>query len=376
MEAVRRYVFPVVWMVIFGLIAAALVRLAFFGDGSTGDPEGGATPTAQVDQYATVAVERGDIASVLTLPATVQADPASPMKATAGGEVTVLHVKNGDHVEQGDKVLEVRAPAEPTADPAGADAAVPAAPAEATYHYTTLRAGAAGTVTGLDVVKGQTVAVGDVVASISPGTHAVVASLTPEQQLQLMDQDLHASTTVPTSPDPVACEAPRIQEKSASADGATPPADQAAPDQSGPDQSGPGQSGTGQSGTDQAAPDQTVPDQADPNASGSDSSAALRCPVPAGTRIVPGLSLKVTVDLGSATGVLVLPTTAVEGEVSTGNVYVLDTPGGEPVAKPVTLGKRGDGKVEITGGLAEGDEVLQFVPGVENTDADESGGAW
>lgn len=355
MEAVRRYVFPVVWMVILGLIAAALVKMAFFGDDASAQAGDEVTPTAQIDQYATVPVERGDIASALTLPSTVEADASTPMKAAYAGEVTVIYVANGDHVEQGDKIIEVRTPNESAAaaDPAadGAAGGQAAATGATTYSYHQLRAGAAGTIGDIAPMKGQSVNIGDTVASISPGTYAITAKLTPEQQLQLLDQDIHATAAVPTTPDPVPCQAPRIVENDpAKATAQTP-------------SSGDGMTEEGY-----------VDGSTDGSGTSSGAAATLRCPVPAGTRIVPGLGVDVTVDLGTAQGVLTLPTTAVEGELNDGTVYVLDDASGEPVPLPVTLGKRGEGVVEITGGLEEGQEVLQFVPGVENEDAGDDGG--
>ncbi|UYG17446.1 hypothetical protein BRM3_03175 [Brachybacterium huguangmaarense] len=345
MEAVRRYVFPLIWMVILAVIAAALAKMAFFSSSSADDGPG-ASPAAEVDQYATVAVARGDISSSIDLSATVTPDDGTPLKASDAGEISTLWVRNGDHVVEGDKILQVRVPREEdpvpaaAADPAGADAAAATstAPAEVRYRYLTLKAGSDGTIRDLAVLKGQTLAIGDPVATISPGTYAIVADLTPEQQLRLLDQQITATAALPDAADPVPCQAPAIEEDDPSQDDAS-TASQPVMDPY-----------TGEVSTPQ------------------ESQAALRCPVPDGTKIVPGLSVTVTVDLGTASGVLTVPITAVEGDGTAGTVYVLDEETGEPTAQKVTLGKRSEDTVEVTEGVEEGTQVLQYVPGVDSDD--------
>lgn len=352
MESVRRFVFPVIWMLLVALIAAALIKVAFFSGGDTATADG-ATPAASADQYATVPVARGDIASTLNLDATVTPEDSTPLKATGAGEISTLWVKDGDHVAQGDRILQVKAPREDAASAAApaaaADGSAPASPTAAApqYRYLTLTAPADGTIRDLSALKGQTIAIGDTVASVSPGTYAIVAALTPEQQLQLLDRQISASASLPDSADPVPCQAPSVKENASTAQGsataaATPAADAA------------GTGGSDTSGGDQQA---------------SSSAASLRCPVPAGTKIVPGLTVKVAVDLGTASGVLTLPTTAVEGTGTAGTVYTLGDDG-KPAAKKVTLGKRGDDVVEVTGGVSEGEKILRYVPGVNADDSE------
>jgi macrolide-specific efflux system membrane fusion protein len=60
--------------------------------------------------------------------------------------------------------------------------------------------------------------------------------------------------------------------------------------------------------------------------------------------------------------VLVVPTTAVEGGAQTGVVHVMGADGAAE-QRPVTLGLNDGVSVEVIEGLAEGDMVLQFVPG-------------
>src|SRR5690606_23797320 len=93
--------------------------------------------------------------------------------------------------------------------------------------------------------------------------------------------------------------------------------------------------------------------------------AHLLCPVPEGVRVVPGVAVDVTVDLRTRSGVRVVPTTELQGKGTSGTVYVLDEASGEPAPVEVGLGLRQDGQVEITSGLEAGQEILQFVPGVD-----------
>ncbi|AXK46843.1 efflux RND transporter periplasmic adaptor subunit [Brachybacterium saurashtrense] len=343
MDALRRYVFPVIWMLILGLIALALVKMAFFPSGADAAQEDPQSPTAEFDQYAVVPVETGDLSSELVLAAMVQPDAGTPLKATADGEINRIWLHNGDHVEKGQRILQVRQvvepevlemPEEPIEGDETAAAAAPQAPA-AEYRYLNLVATATGTLSGMEVAEWDGLATGDAVATISPGTNSIVADLTPEQQLSLLDVDLTATAALPASQDPVTCGAPAITED---AEVERPKAPQGEID----------------------------PFTGEPLSSGGAVSAAqLTCPVPAEERVVPGLGVEVTVDLGSRTGVLTVPTTAVEGEGASGTVYAIDEETGEPMPLSVTLGMRGEGTVEITGGLEEGQEILQFAPGVD-----------
>lgn len=363
MESVRRYVFPIVWMLIFAVMALALAKLAFFPTGAVAGEGDDLYPTAEFDQYATVLPETGDITSTMTLDAMVQPDAGTPVLAKASGEITKIWVKNGDVVEKGDRILQVRVPQEPAMPEApavgpdtgelGPDGQPIAAPAPAVnpspaqeYLYLNLTAPEAGKITGLTLAEWQTTSAGEPVATLSPGTYSIVADLTPEQQLDLLDTEIKATADLPTAKDPVACASPSITEDEKVEEPTAPPQ----PD--GMEIEMPGME-TGGSGV---------------------SAAQLRCPVPEDAKVVPGLSVKVSVDLGSASGVMTVPTTAVEGEGTEGTVYVMDGATGEPMPIPVTLGLRGEGVVQIVEGLQEGQEILQFVPGVDNPEGGMFGG--
>lgn len=355
MAAVRRYVFPLLWLLVLGVIALALVKMAFFPSGADAAGEDGLVPGAELDGFALVTAESGDITATLALAGMVEADEGTPLTARTGGEITKIWKGAGQSVDKGEKVLQVRYPVEvapaplveedPAADGEAAEEIAAPAPAPqptTEYRYVNLVATETGILTDMEVEEWEDVAEGDRIATISPGTYSIRADLTPEQQLSLLDVELRATAAVPTAEEPVACTAPEIAQQSGRPD-ATSPAD---------------------------SPDATLEDpfaEPAPAAGGSSGEALahLLCPVPEGVRVVPGLAVDVTVDLGSRTGVLTVPTTAVEGKGAKGTVYVLDEVSGEPLPVEVGLGLRQDGLVEITGGLEAGQEILQFVPGVD-----------
>ena len=70
----------------------------------------------------------------------------------------------------------------------------------------------------------------------------------------------------------------------------------------------------------------------------------------------------VDVAAGVATDVLTVPLTAVEGAAGKGVVTVVGADGTEE-EREITLGINDGTTVEVTGGLVEGDMVLEFVPG-------------
>ncbi|MGO1283858.1 MAG: hypothetical protein ACTHWF_13750 [Brachybacterium sp.] len=367
MDALRRYVFPVIWMLILGLIALALVKMAFFSAGADAAEEDPEFPTADFDQHALVTVETGDVSSELVLPAMVQPDAGTDLKATDEGEINKIWLKNGDHVEKGQRILQVRQPVEPEMSelpapeaelpegaPEGEEAAGEAEPVPAPqptapeYRYVNLVSTATGTISGMEVAEWDALAKRDTVASISPGTYSIVADLTPEQQLSLLDVELDATAKLPTTQDPVTCTSPAITEDAEVQEPSAPQTPEVDPFTGEPLSSG-----------------------------GSDVSAAqLTCPVPSDARVVPGLSVEVTVDLGTRTGVLTVPTTAVEGEGTAGTVYALDDATGETVPLEVVFGMRDDGRIEVTEGLEDGQEILEFAPGVDAVEDSMSVEGW
>lgn len=346
----RSVVLPVLRLVVWTVIALSLAWLAFGRADPVPDTVAAPSFAAAVPE---TVVSRGTVENKLRLDGSVAADPATPVKTTANGRVTRLRVRVGDAVGRGAPLLDVvtetetpartETPGRPgAAGPAPAEAAVPPPAAAVKKTTTVVRAPAAGTVTAVDVLTDQQVAVGDAVASVRPGTLTVSASLTQQQQFRLLTPPTVADVTVPGGPAPFRCEDVRVGE----------PEPAEAPAGAAP--SGP--SGAfGASGV--AGP-----------ATGS-----ITCRVPAGATVFAGMSATVELLAGSATDVLVLPVTAVQGAVGTGTVWV-PRPDGEPVERTVQLGLTDGERVEVRSGLAEGDRVLQFVPNSDQQ-SDPGGGA-
>jgi macrolide-specific efflux system membrane fusion protein len=306
----RKWVFPIIRIIIFLAIAAALVKMAFFSGAITAtDPT---VPTAQIEEPLAT-VETGTITNDVTLSATVSADAAVAVKATLAGEVKKVLVKPEQAVAAATPMLTIRSE-------------VPAADGTPVIKTVTVTAGSVGILSSFPVIVGQVVAVGDVIGHVAPPTFSVSGSLAPEQQYRLLNRPTEAVVRITGGPAPFTCTGLTISSALA---GAT------ADNSSTPD-SGSGASSTG--GT------------------------TIRCPVPAGVTVFSGLAAKLTISGGVAKDVLVVPITAVEGSAQSGLVYTQKADGTSE-KRPVTIGLNDGTNVEITGGLNKGDQILQFVPG-------------
>ncbi|TFV65922.1 UNVERIFIED_ORG: biotin/lipoyl-binding protein [Bacillus sp. AZ43] len=326
MSAVRTIVFPALRLLVWAVIAVALVVLAFRG--GSGDPGGSAGPGAPtLDLGSTpVPVSRGTITNTVTVDGTVVADPAVPVKATAAGTVRRVLVDQGATVSAGQALLEIRY--EEALDPVvGRDAEgnPTSTPRPPRVRTATVTAPVAGTLSTLGVLVDQIVAVGDSVGAVSPGTLSVTASLTQAQQFRLLAPPSTAEVEVQGGPAPFTCSGLTL--------GAAPMPDTGAQDGGTPPPGGPSAGG----GT------------------------TARCSVPAGVTVFAGMGATVRVQAGTAENVLVVPITAVQGSVQTGNVWVVGDDGAEQ-ERAVTLGLSDGDLIEVREGLTEGEQVLQFVP--------------
>jgi membrane fusion protein, multidrug efflux system len=77
--------------------------------------------------------------------------------------------------------------------------------------------------------------------------------------------------------------------------------------------------------------------------------------------VFAGMGASMAIEAGRSDDVLVVPITAVQGSVQTGNVWVLGDDGA-PAQRQVTLGLSDGDQIEVRDGLTEGESVLQFVP--------------
>jgi membrane fusion protein, macrolide-specific efflux system len=303
----RKWVFPIIWMVIFAVIAVALVKVAFFAEPADGASDF-IVPTGSIEEPQ-IPVATGTIRNDVTLTGTVNADDAVPVKATLAGEVRKVSASVGQWVDAGAELFTIRSETPGDMLPDGTMA-------KPKVKTETVKAPISGTLTSLTVIVGQAVSVGEEAGNVAPASFNVTASMPPEQQYRLLSKPTEATVTITGGPAPFTCTGLSITTALA------------------------GQ-GEGQAAT---------------------SGTTVRCAVPAEVTVFAGLAAQITIAGGLAENVLVVPTTAVEGGAQTGVVHVMAADGATE-ERPVTLGLNDGVSVEVIEGLAEGDMVLQFVPG-------------
>ncbi|TWX34142.1 biotin/lipoyl-binding protein [Frigoribacterium sp. ACAM 257] len=320
MRVAKTWIFPILRILIFLAIAVALVKLAFFAapDAATGSV---AAPTGEVVEPQ-VAVAVGTVTNDVTVDAAVEADAASTVPATLAGTVVTVVVERGQVVAAGDKVATLRSETPQEALVAADGTVTERAPIVKTAEVTSP---VAGTVTELPVIKDQEVAVGDPVAKVAPPTFHVTGSLAADQLYRLVSRPAEGTASIQGGPAPFAC------------------------------------TGLSIGGADAASGAPTAGDGGDGTAGGS-SGQSVTCAVPGDVTVFAGLATKLTIPAGVATDVLTVPLTAVEGAAGKGVVTVVGADGAEE-EREITLGINDGTTVEVTGGLVEGDMVLQFVPG-------------
>jgi multidrug efflux pump subunit AcrA (membrane-fusion protein) len=298
----RKWVFPILRLVVFAVIAIALVKLAFFADPVE---QSGEQPTGEIVEPQ-IPVMLGTIQNDVVLNGSVSAKPAVPVKATFGGEVTKVLVKQGKPVKKNTPVMIVRA------DLVNSNGTP--------YQRTqTVYAGTKGILSSFSVLVGQVVGIGDIVGQVAPQTFTVTASIAPEQLYRLTEKPTEAQVTVQGGPAPFTCTNLVIL---------TPL---------------PGEGG-------------------DPGGEDGGSGTTVRCNVPSDVRVFSGLVADLTIAGGIAENVLVVPMTAVQGAADTGIVYVIAEDGSQE-ERTVELGINDGVNIEVTSGLSEGETILQFVPG-------------
>lgn len=333
MGVARRVVFPILWLVLFAVIAAALFKLAFLdGLSARAVTE---TPSGQL-QTATVQAARASVTNTVEVQGSVVADPLIPVRSTADGTVVYIDVAQGEPVEAGERLFQVRKLLDepPVARPAADDDAEAAPePAAPLYTYVDVTATVSGTLDSFEVLLNQQLSVGAEVAFIDPGTFSVEGTLATDQQFRILDRPNTAEVTINGGPAPFPCSDVTM--------GKTPPAT----------------SGISPQAQQSAAQGSPLPP--------GQGAGTVSCSVPEGVAVFAGLGASVAITAGQALDAVTVPTTAVQGAVQNGIVWVVTAPGTSE-ERPVTLGLTDGHMVEITGGLSEGEEILLFVPGAES----------
>ncbi|WP_461163520.1 efflux RND transporter periplasmic adaptor subunit [Arthrobacter sp. R4-81] len=388
MRVFRRVILPVAWLAVFSVIAVTLVKIAFV-DGLKPD-DAVAGPSAQV-AIPVVQAARATVTNSVEIKATVQSDAPAGVRSTAAGVVSHIFMEAGAKVALGDRLYQVRTelPPEPTEETvqstttAGEPGA--SAPQQMTarvplYTYTDVLAPVSGTLETLTVLLKQQVGVGEATGTVNPGTFTVSGSVNAAQQFRLLAKPGSALVSVVGGPAPFTCPSVVLKNNAAggtpaNAGGGLASAGGGSVGRSVPyAQAGPGGGG--------AAPEQdTTP------------TGTLSCAIPSGVEVFAGLGATMTVTAGESANVVTVPLTAVQGSVKDGIVWLAPAgsapaPGGEgvpagpgadgaaagppqgapanaapPEQRKVQLGLNDGTVVEVVSGLAEGESVLEFVPG-------------
>ncbi|QUX30138.1 peptidase M23 [Nocardiopsis akebiae] len=307
-----------VLVLVGGLTGAGYLLVSRLGGPGAG--EDSRTQEAALDVGGSpVEVVLGEVSSVLVLDAVVRAEPGEPVEARNGGTVSHLWVGEGAEVGQGAPVVNVKAPArgEPVV---GEDGRVPDA---LTTEEVTLYAPAAGTVSGLDdVMVGDVLEPGAVVAAVAPEEFRAVASIPPNDLYRFYEDPRDILLQIDQGPPAAACEFLSL----GAAEGGAP-----------------------------------VPEDGGGEGAGDGGGAELACRVPADLEVFEGVRGQLSVSTGTAANALVVPVTAVRGTAGSGEVVVVGEDGTEET-REVVLGVSDGSSVEVTEGLSIGETVLDPIP--------------
>lgn len=355
----KRYLLTGLKVLLALVVAAALVKLAFFPDSEQ------TTPTAAQTGFSVstplVTVTKADVKSAVDIDGQVVADAPTQVPATAVGTVARLYFDNGAAVTSGEPILTIKKTETVTttgngsngsngangssdskgtgsADSSDSDSKADTTPKTTEkVTYVDVYAPATGTI-NYSVIKDQETTVGTSIASISTGTYSATGTISAAQQYQLTQAPTSATITIKSGPAPFACNNLKIGTGTASA----------------PTNS-------------TAAPKDTTD-----ASSGDGTTVQVRCAIPADKKVFPGLKATISIAVGEAKGALTVPLTAVQGNYATGKVWLVPDPTKptKTVETTVKLGINDGNQIVVTSGLKEGDSILQFVPG---QDVDKTG---
>ncbi len=176
----RRWIFPILMVIVCGAIAASLVKIAFFPDASAE----ALAPEAQIADPV-VAVERTSIVDELDLEGTIARDESFPVRSTIDGTVTKVHGKEGQTVTKGQVLFSIKQ-------------AWPVKTVE-------VKAPEAGELAVIAVVKGQPASIGGELATFSPERYHVLSTVDPVQLYRLIDAPSDAEVAIQGGPAPFTC---------------------------------------------------------------------------------------------------------------------------------------------------------------------------
>lgn len=176
----RRWIFPILLILVFGLIAASLTKLAFFSsdDGAAIVPGGEVTDPV-------ISAERGTIVNQLSLRGTVSRDADVTVRSTVNGTVTKVNVSSGAAVSAGDVLFTVKQ--------------------DWPEILVNITAPEAGRIGELSVLVGQGVSTGLEVTKLTPNRFHVLATVEPVMLYRLLNAPSEAAVTITGGPAPFTC---------------------------------------------------------------------------------------------------------------------------------------------------------------------------
>ncbi|RLK47720.1 efflux RND transporter periplasmic adaptor subunit [Microbacterium telephonicum] len=190
----RRWIFPILLLIVCAAVAAALVKLAFFPDqADAATPAAGGTLDAPV-----VTVEKGDITDELSVDGTIARDDDVTVRAQVEGVITSVAVAQGQSVAAGQVLFTVKQ----TSPVKNVDVTAPEA----------------GEVASFELVKGQSVSLGSEVATLTPARFHLVGTVDPVLLYRLAGAPTDGQVTIQGGPAPFTCTGLNVQ---VSDDGAT-----------------------------------------------------------------------------------------------------------------------------------------------------------
>ncbi len=297
---------------LLGLVGSGYLLLSRMGSAPTDEDVIGAAADVSGEP---VEVELGTVSSQLVLDATVQEKPGEPVEARQGGTVTRLWLNDGADVEEGAPVVSVSLPAEP--DPEAEEGESSSGTREVTLY-----APVGGTVSGLkDVQVDDVLEPGAKVATVTTGEFHAIAQVPSNDLYRFYEDPGEIMLQVDKGPPAAECEF----------------------------------IGLG------AAEQEDSGEEGSEGGGGGGGGSQLTCRVPSDLTVFDGVQGKLSVSTGEAENVVVVPVTAVRGNVDSGEVVVVDDGGSEEV-REVSLGMSDGRLIEVTEGLSVGEQVLDPVP--------------
>ncbi|MFT4157050.1 MAG: biotin/lipoyl-binding protein [Microbacterium sp.] len=182
----RRWIFPLLLVIVLGASAAALVKIAFFPDQTVTVVE----PEASISDPV-IAVERGSVVNALSLSGNIARDEPYLVRSEVNGTVTGVHVAEGATVTKGQKLFTIKQD-DPKKD-------------------IDVRAPEAGEVSLITLVKGQTTSVGMEMYTLTPARYHLLATVEPVQLYRLVNAPNEASVTITGGPAPFTCTGVKVE---------------------------------------------------------------------------------------------------------------------------------------------------------------------